>query len=126
MKPALGLLLGISISIAAFANTESKTPFYYTQGSLKSQTVEDTTFLAYEGYGEACYVGNAWKARAVLKNMANDDIEKTNVQVWLDQNTGALTFSYVDTKCTDDSGYESEEAAVEACSVSVVIPACGS
>lgn len=119
MKTLFSFFLTLSVSILSIA--AEKTYFYYTQGSLQGQAVEHTGYLALSNFGEACYVGNPWKARTVLKDMAAEDIEKQDVRVWLDQSSGTLGFTYVDTKCLEDS----LDATEEGCTATVAIPACG-
>lgn len=123
MKKILTVLVGLTMAISVSAEG-IKTYFYYTYGSLKGQPVQHTGYLGLQEFGEACYVGNSWQARTVLRYMANDDIEKANVNVWLDEDSRVLRLSYVDVKCTDDSGYENEDEANANCRASVQIPAC--
>lgn len=108
------LLVLMLTSTFAFATTS---PFFYTEGSLKGKNVEHTGYLGYE---PACYKGNPWKARNVLKEMALEDIEKNNIKVWYNKESKNIDFIFVDSKCMDDS----LDATESECTVEITITKC--
>jgi len=113
MKKALSLL----IATICFSSVASAASFHYTSGWLNGQIADHT---GYVGYMNLCYKGNPWKARLNLISMADNDIEKDDVSVWFNQSTRDIEFSYVDTKCLDDS----LDATPEGCRSDVFIPKC--
>lgn len=89
----------------------------YTEGHMQGKPVVHTGYL---GYYSACYSGNPWKVRSILKEMALEDGEKIGIRVWLDTDSEIIEFVYVDTKCLDDS----LDATYSSCEVEVSIPKC--
>lgn len=113
MKAMIGLtLLLMSITVNA-----KSAAIYYTEGSLAGQVADHTGYLGYES---ACYKGNPWAARQRLINMASEDYEKDEISVWFNQSSKELEFSFVDTKCLDDS----LDATADGCRSEVSIPKC--
>ena len=110
-------ILIVLISVISFKSYSSDFILEYTEGNIAGQEVTHTGWLGYES---ACYNGNPWKARKALKDMAFDDIEKIGIYVWYNKETKDIEFSYVDTKCLDDS----LDATYESCSAEVIIPKC--
>lgn len=113
MKKMLSSLL-VTLCLSATAHAAS---FYYTSGNLRGQVADHTGYM---GYYSVCYTGNPWKARVVLESMATGDIEKDDVSVWFDQKSRNIEFTYISTKCMDDS----LDATPEGCRSDVVIPSC--
>lgn len=115
LKIAFTLFFVSTLSHSSFADTQNY--IIYTQGTLAGQLVEDTGYLGYE---RACYNGNPWIVRKHLLKMAQEDSEKENVTVWYNQKLVQIEFSYVSTKCLDDTF----NATDEDCANTVIIPSC--
>lgn len=110
-------LLCFSIFTFCLSSFASEKSIFFTEGSLKGKPVLSTGSLSYE---PACYLGNAWKAKNSLLKMANEDGEKINNSVWYNKKSKNLEFSFVDTKCLDDS----LDATEGECTVDIIIVKC--
>jgi len=110
------LLVGLFV-LGSFSSFAVDSYFYYTKGTLRGKVVEHTGYLGYE---DVCYRGNPWQARQSLLKMAQEDFEKDNVKSWYNQKNKTIEFTYVDTKCLDDS----LDATEDECSNTITIIKC--
>lgn len=110
-------LISFAFMLVSITASAKSAAIYYSEGSLAGQVADHTGYLGYEA---ACYKGNPWAARQTLLNMAWEDLEKEEASVWFNQSSKELQFSYVDTKCLDDS----LDATADECRSEVSIPQC--